>query len=62
MYPVAGQIHNHGPAAAVYAALCFLFAGVNALVLYFFVAGVSGLLEKLTPGKTRKGQPESLPE
>jgi hypothetical protein len=39
MYGLAERIPTHGLGATVYALLCFVFSGLNALALYFLIGG-----------------------
>jgi len=50
---VAAQIPSHGFAAVAYAILCFVFSGVNALVLYLLIVAGSTLIEKLAGLRSR---------
>jgi hypothetical protein len=45
-YPIAQQIQPHGAAVVVYASLCFLLTGINAVLLYWFMAWVLSALGK----------------
>jgi len=46
VYPLAQQVPRHAFAAAIYAVLCTLLSGVNAVALYLLVARASALLRR----------------
>jgi hypothetical protein len=45
-YPIAAQIQPHALAAVVYASLCFLLSGINAVLLYWLMVWVLSTLGK----------------